>query len=250
MITFFAGNLLETSTVVFTSQATPGSRLYDRDITLPWLATSNAEQDIFLDQGASPLPFSHLGLFGFTYSTDIQIFSGPEAGSQTLRQTIVGGSPGTAIFPLGGTFSDKVVTIRILAGGLTPAGLELMLGVPHVVGASGKKETRPSRGSSTGFVANVARTRTLSNRLISTELGPGFTRLRYVWNTLPQPDVDVLHAVRVESRNGAKAMLVQDLFGALRFMAWVYDDFAPELVLVNDGVRHYRTEITLESVGA
>jgi hypothetical protein len=51
---FGYGNILETAIITITSEATgyPGYRLYDKDVSLPWKATSAVSQTIRTDAGA------------------------------------------------------------------------------------------------------------------------------------------------------------------------------------------------------
>lgn len=50
---FGYGNILETGTITFSSEATgyPGYRVHDKDVSLPWKATSIVDQSIIVDMG-------------------------------------------------------------------------------------------------------------------------------------------------------------------------------------------------------
>lgn len=236
------GNILEASVVTATSELTPVARLFDRDPTTPWMATSAAQQDIDADQGVTPAPVSYLGLSGYAITTNIQIHSGA-ASPSNLRATITPASPDPRLVALGGSWSDRFVRARILTGGVTPEAGELMLGTPWIITQG------PTRPSPRGEVGASIRERTVGGRLITTQLNDGFDRLRYHWPAITEPNVAQLRGAWNECGRGSKAMLVQDTLGVVRWMAWVDDEFEPRQSIVNNGVQCYELDIVLETAG-
>jgi hypothetical protein len=225
----FGANLLESATVTVTSAATgqPVTRLYDRARSLPWTATSNAQQDIDIDLGATPGSYNALALANIAMSTQIQITRGPSFPPATAVINIAGpiAADPAILASLGGPFSDRYVRIRVLSGGVVPAFGELFLGTPRTVVLPPFIDS-----AQPGTLGNVARDVSPAGYAWAVKKGAPRRRLPYRWTGLDAADLATIEAFYTEIDQGAKPLFLQDELGTNYWVNCVTPSLAPKAV--------------------
>ena len=232
----FAANLLETATVTVTSAAAgkPVTRLYDRDRGPQWEATSNAQQDIDLDN-ATAKDATHVAFVNYSITTQVDFYHGAAFPPATLLDTwTLSGDPD--LRALTSAVLSRYMRIRIRNGGVTPKLGELFIGVPRTITLNPYY-----RQSGKGTVGNVQRDRSRAGHLWAVQRGVKRIRLPYGWLTLSDANLTTLEAAYDELNQGAKNLVVQDPNATSRWMSWLDERLAP--VPVGGGLNEIAIEL-------
>lgn len=207
----FGRNLLESGVVTATSAAQPVTRLYDRNRTPAWAATSNAAQDIDLDTASAS--YSHIAVIGYSLSTGIEVYRGSSFPPSTLVTTVVSLAGDPYVIALGSTLGDRYVRVRILGGGATPSIGELFVGLPQVLALP---PFIRSEGRST--LGNVRHDLSPAGYAWSTRRGVKRSRFQFAWTGMDGSDLARVEAAYDEIDQGAKKLVVQDELGRAYWM--------------------------------
>jgi hypothetical protein len=238
-ITLFTQNLLETAAAVTSSLPAGGkpvTRLYDRDRG-PQFQAENAWvlHDVF--------PLSLAQETGQALTLDIDLGTAQPVTAWALVNhnlsgvtvTLLGDTtspPTTVRDSVAATGVDTLRTFASLSlrywrvsvpAMATPVRIgELLLGVPRTI-----TQNPFVRQSATVTLGNVRRDESPGGFTWATRLGVKRVRLPYGWTSLSEADVDTLEAAYDEIDQGAKHLLVQDVTGVLRWMAWLGVELNP-----------------------
>jgi hypothetical protein len=222
-VILFAQSFYETGTVTVTSEAAgkPKARLADRDRGPQWEATSTAQQDLDLDNGsaksATALALVNHNLSGVT----VEVYKGSTSPPGALVAALaVNADPFLSVF--GGSHTERYWRVRIPAGAAVAKIGELLMGIPRTIA-----QNPFVRQSAKVTVGNVRRDMSPGGYAHAVRQGVKRIRLPYGWPAMGSADVATLEAAFDEVDQGAKNLLVQDVSGILRWMAWLSTEITP-----------------------
>lgn len=223
-VTLFSANLLEGATVTVTPTPAYPERLYDRDYALPMVGAAvftgaqyglfplplymvNSTITIDIDLG-SATAVTQWAILGHTLAGTVTLLSGASSPAATSRDSFTAVS-GTDSLRTIASVSARYWRITAPAGSIG----EVMLGTTRSIENPNLPTGQPH---------------TLGN--VRSWLSPGWTRwgsrlsgkrkrLVYRWNAIPTADLTTYESFFDDVNQGAKAFLLQDAAGALR---WVY----------------------------
>jgi hypothetical protein len=236
----YAPNLLEDPAVAVSvggeAAGKPRTRMYNRDITLPWVDTATGSRDVLVNQGASGIAVTHWALGpGHNLSgISLEITTSPDNITHTSRDTVVPGSSAAFLRSLGGFFSTAYLRLRMFSTVVAPSITEFFL-------TSAVAFPRPPRleGFTASREAHVLDYESDGGYEWSTELSA--TKWRRAWLFRPISDAEKtsLEAVFETLKGGAKAFWLIDEAGILRWARWLDRqlDFEP----LTDGKWQLRT---------
>lgn len=209
----FAHNLLELGTVTAAAAAAfPKERLYDRDRGPQWQADAVAQRDIDVDLGAGvSLSASAWALVNHNLTVAVEIRTSSDG---VTFGTLVDSATPAGVDPFLRTFTlatSRYWRIRIPAGASAASIGELLLGVPVTL------PTEPTEIAET-VEGNVRRDESPAGFAWRVKRGAPRRRVEFSWDMLPESDYAELLEAFADTEDGAKALLVQDPSGVLRWM--------------------------------
>lgn len=239
-ITLFSQNLLETAAAVTVSPAAlaakPITRISDRDKGPQYEGGSAAQTDIDIDLSASPSPVTGWALVNHSIAGVTALLFGDNATPPTTQRDSVA-LTGADILRTFASLTLRYWRLRIPVMAAAPKIGELLLGVPRTV-----TQNPFVRQSGVITRGNVRRDLSPAGYGWAARLGAKRIRLPYGWTSLSEADLVTLEAAFDEVDQGAKNLLIQDVEGTLRWVAWV----SPELVPVPLGDEEFEVAVELE----
>lgn len=238
-VIFFAQNLLESATTVAVSPAAltakPITRIYDRDRGPQYEGGSVAEADIDIDFGVATAITGWALVNHTATGVTVTLFGDSSTPPTTSRDSF--SATGVDVLRIFGSLSLRYWRIRIPVMAAAPKIGELLLGNPRTV-----SQNPFVRQSAVVAVANVQRDVSPGGYGWTVRKGVKRVRLPYGWTSVSTADVQTLLGAFDEVDQGAKNLLVQDISGTLRWMAWVSQEMNP----VPIGGGEYELTIELE----
>lgn len=236
---FFAQNLLESATTVAVSPAAasgkPVTRVYDRDRGPQYEGGSVAQADIDIDFGAATAITGWALVNHTAAGVTVTLFGDSFTPPTTSRDSIA--ATGADFLRTFASLSLRYWRIRIPIMAAAPKIGELLLGNPRTV-----SQNPFVRQSAVIALANVQRDVSPGGYGWAVRKGVKRIRLPYGWTSVGTTDVQTLLSAFDEVDQGAKNLLVQDVSGTLRWMAWV----SPEVNPIPIGGGEYELAIELE----
>lgn len=220
-LTLFSKTILETATAVTVTSAlaaNPVTRLYDRDKSPQWKATTNAQQDITVQMAGSTAA-SALALVNHNINVaGCTIATAPDGVTWTTQATFnpAGVDP---YYLTWASASDVWWRLRIPTFASAQAIGEFLLGVPLSVGEPQHLPEKPGELD----LGNIQRYESPGGFRWAAQLGAQRARLDYGWQAMSDADWTTLRQAFDDTLQGSKCLLIKDMDGMLR---WV--EFDPQ----------------------
>jgi hypothetical protein len=223
-LVLFAQNLLETATSVTVTPAAltakPITRIHDRDRGPQYEGGSAAQTDIDIDLGSAQAVTGWALVNHNITGVTVTLFGDSVSPPTTSRDTIA--ATGVDFLRTFASLSLRYWRIRIPVMASAPRIGEVLLGVPRTI-----TQNPFVRQSGVVTRGNVRRDLSPAGYDWAVRLRAKRIRLPYGWTSLSEADLDTVEAAFDEVDQGAKHLLVKDVEGTLRWMAWVSAEVNP-----------------------
>ena len=231
-------NRLETGTVTTTGAAadSPKERLFDRDITLPWVDSSNAgTRTIQVDQGASTILALDTWIIAAGHNLSgatVNLDSSPDGAAWTNRDTFVPASSALSRRSIS-TQTIRFWRVTITGAAAAPSIAELFLTVALTVQASGGPEANSATYSE---VANIERHESRAGYVWIAARGATRWSVAYTLINLTTAERDALITL-FATVQGAKLLYLLDEESAVYWAEWQNSALAFRHVATAAGAR-------------
>lgn len=224
-VVLFAQNLLESTTSVVTvspaaATGKPVTRVFDRDRGPQYEGGSVAQTDLDIDFGAATAITGWALVNHTATGVTVTLFGDSFTPPTTSRDSIA--ATGVDFLRTFASLSLRYWRIRIPVMAVAPKIGELLLGNPRTI-----SQNPFVRQSAVVVLANVQRDVSPGGYGWAARKGVKRVRLPYGWTSVSTADVQTLQTAFDEADQGAKNLLVQDVSGTLRWMAWVSQEVNP-----------------------